>query len=125
LGRWLPSVLATVRPWYSSVCTFDATTGTWVTWHRGGSSNGLQTLDQTMGFWIDVTSSSAVTLTINGVAPAQTSIALASGWNLVGFPSSQTGVTVGAVKAATGATAVVGYGTDGPACTRTMADAET
>ena len=124
IGNGLTSVLSTVDPWYSSVWTFDSTTGTWVTWHRGGSSNGLQTLDQTMGFWIDVTSSSAVTLTINGVAPAQTSIALASGWNLVGFPSSRTGVTVGAVKAATGATAVVGYGPDGPGYTRTMADTE-
>ena len=124
IGNSINSVLSTVDPWYRAVWTFDSATGQWVTWHRGGPSNGLSTLGLTEGFWIDVTGSSPVTLTINGVAPITTSIPLARGWNLVGFPSSRTDITVGAVKALTGATSIVGYGPASPGNTRTMADSE-
>ena len=57
--------------------------------------------------------------------PTSTSIALVAGYNLVGFPSAQTGVTVGSVKAVTGATMIIGFsGSAAPGYTRVMADSE-
>ena len=50
--------------------------------------NTLKQLDETMGFWIHVTS--ADTLDVVGSAPTSTNIQLldnAGGWNLVGYPS--------------------------------------
>jgi thiol-disulfide isomerase/thioredoxin len=125
IGSGLTSVLSTVDPWYRAVWTYDPATATWTTWHRGGQSNRLGELDLTMGFWIDVTSSEPLTLALQGVPPLSTSIPLARGWNLVGFPSSRTDITVAEVKAATGATAIVGFGPTGPGYTRFMADTET
>ena len=125
IGSGIMSVLSTIDPFYRAVWTYDPAANTWKTWHRGEPSNGLTSLDLRMGFWVDVTGSSARTLTVQGVPPTSTSIALVSGYNLVGFPSAQTSVTVGAVKLATGATMIVGFsGSAAPGYTRVMADSE-
>jgi hypothetical protein len=107
------------------VWTFDPATGAWKSWHRGEPSNTLTILDLKMGFWVEITGAAPRTLTVNGVPPTTTSIALAGGYNLVGFPSSQTGVSVGSVKAATGATMIVGFsGSAAPGYTRVLGDSE-
>lgn len=48
--------------------------------------NDFDTLNQTQGFWIDITTASA-TLTVTGTEPVTTNIPLYAGWNLVGYPS--------------------------------------
>jgi hypothetical protein len=51
-------------------------------------SNNLKSLDEKMGFWIEVTE--ACTLAVSGAAPATTDVPLwinVGGWNLVGYPS--------------------------------------
>ncbi len=55
-------------------------------------TNTLNTLDETMGFWVHMTA--ADVLEVTGQVPDNTSITLttqAGGWNLVGFPSTQAG----------------------------------
>ena len=125
IGSGITSVLSTIDPFYRAVWTYDPVANTWKTWHRGEPSNGLTSLDLRMGFWVDVTGSSSRLLTVQGVPPTSTPIGLVAGYNLVGFPSAQTTVTVGAVKAATGATMIVGFsGSAAPGYTRVMADNE-
>jgi len=125
IGSSITAILASIDPWYSSVWTFDPATGAWKTWHRGASTNTLTVLDLKMGFWVEITGSGPVTLTVQGVPPTTTSIDLARGYNLVGFPSSQTGVSVGSVKAATGATMIVGFSASAaPGYTQVLADSE-
>jgi hypothetical protein len=54
-----------------------------------GYQNSLKNLDETMGFWIQMTV--ADTLDVVGTAPTTTNIVLsvnAGGWNLVAYPSS-------------------------------------
>jgi len=48
--------------------------------------NDFDTLDETQGFWIDITTASA-TLTVTGTEPVTSNIPLYAGWNLVGYPS--------------------------------------
>ncbi len=125
IGTSIAAVLASIDPWYRAVWTFDPATGTWKTWHRGEPSNTLTVLDLKMGFWVEITGSGPVTLTLQGVPPTTTSIGLARGYNLVGFPSSRTDVSVASVKAATGATMIVGFsGSAAPGYTRVLADSE-
>ncbi len=50
------------------------------------SLNSLKNLDEKMGFWIRV--NGAQTLAVSGTVPGTSSIAVSTGWNLVGFPSS-------------------------------------
>jgi hypothetical protein len=56
-------------------------------WHNYPSGD-LTTVDQKMGLWIHVTQN--CTLTVEGTAPASTTISLTSsgsGWNLIGWPA--------------------------------------
>ena len=125
IGNTVASVLQSIDPWYRDVWTFDPATGAWKTWHRGYSENTLSLLDLKMGFWVQVTSSAPVTLTVRGVPPTTTSIALMPGWNLVGFPSSRTDITAASVMAATGATSIAGLGSSAPSYTRALGASET
>lgn len=64
-------------------------------------------LDHTMGFWVDVTEDS--NLTVAGIVPSETAIQLHAGWNLVGFPSFNSTYTIADLKTETGATRVEGF----------------
>ena len=72
----------------------------------------LMSMNHSMGFWIDVTQDS--NLTVAGLVPTQTSIHLQAGWNLVGFPSFNLAYTIADLKAETGATRVEGFDASTP-----------
>jgi len=59
--------------------------------------NDLMHLDNTMGFWINVTAT--CTFMPAGIRPVSTTIDLRQGWNMVGFPSFNTTYTVADLKA--------------------------
>lgn len=83
----------------------------------------LNFLNNTMAFWIDVTEDS--NLTVAGVVPTITSIALQSGWNLVGFPSFNSTYTIGDLKAQTTATRIEGFSpSDSPYNLKLMMDVD-
>ncbi|MBU4032822.1 MAG: lamin tail domain-containing protein [Candidatus Thermoplasmatota archaeon] len=58
--------------------------GRWRTYRPGASTNDLLTLDNTMGFWVNV--NGPCLLNIQGSEPIVTNKTLKAGWNLVGFP---------------------------------------
>ena len=89
-------VLSGIHGMYDLVYAWDATgahpdDGNWLKYapDTPSWSNNLKSLDEKMGFWIEVTE--AVTLHISGSAVAATDILLwdnVGGWNLVGYPSA-------------------------------------
>jgi uncharacterized repeat protein (TIGR02543 family) len=89
----ISDILATIAGNYDLVYAWDASgahsgAGNWMRYAPGIPGNTLSNLDETMGFWIRMTSDD--TLEITGTAPTTTNISLsinASGWNLVGYPS--------------------------------------
>ena len=85
-------------------------------------SRGLLSANYTMGIWVNITSD--CNLTMAGMVPAQTTIQLYSGWNLVSFPSFNTTYTVADLKAEIGATRVEGYDLVPPNYLRVLGDAE-
>jgi parallel beta-helix repeat protein len=90
------TVLNGIAGKYDLVYGWDATgghvsSGNWLKFAPGGPSyaNSLTNMDETMGFWIHM--SSAATLNVIGNAPITTNSSLstlAGGWNLVGYASS-------------------------------------
>lgn len=64
-------------------------------------------MNQTMGIWVNVTSN--CNLSVAGVVPAQTTIHLYEGWNLVSFPSFNSSYIADDLKMDTGAVRVEGY----------------
>ncbi len=90
------SVLASIDGSYDLVYGWDASgasseSGNWLIYDPANTTgtNTLTALTRSMGFWIKM--NQADTLEINGEYNATTAINLstsASGWNLVGFPSS-------------------------------------
>ena len=74
------------------------------------------------GFWLNATAPGA--LLIVGLVPSTGRVDLCAGWNLVALPGFAQGVTVGLVKATTGADAIVGFDAAGPYGTRALADSE-
>lgn len=102
----LSTVLQTVD--YEDVWRYDPS-GTGWSWQMTYKpyNGALLSLDHTMGFWIDVTLDS--NLTVAGVVPTTTDIDLQAGWNLVGFPSFSTSFTIGDLKAAVSVDEVEGY----------------
>jgi len=83
---------------------------------------GLWGVNHTMGIWINDTQNS--NLTVAGIVPAQTTIHLFKGWNLVSFPSFNTTYTVADLKAEIGATRVEGYDSAPPHFLRVLGDAD-
>ena len=80
------SVLESIAGSYDLVYAWDATSGLWVKYAPNvGYGNTLTTLDETMGFWVRMTSLDM--LVLSGTQPVATDIALHTGWNLVGFPA--------------------------------------
>ncbi len=81
------TVLSSIDTKYDLVYAWNAATGTWMKYVPGaGYGNTLEDLDESMGFWIRMTSTSI--LTVSGSAPSSSIIPLEAGWNLVGFPAS-------------------------------------
>jgi hypothetical protein len=70
----------------------------------GGS---LARLNNSMGVWIDVTSDS--NFTVAGIVPAQTTLYLNSGWNLVGFPSFRNDFAVSELRSTVAVDRVEGF----------------
>ncbi|MEE9507593.1 MAG: NosD domain-containing protein, partial [Thermoplasmata archaeon] len=115
------TVLQTVE--YDTAWYYDSFTQEW-NWHMKDKtySGGLSNLNHTMGVWVNVTEDS--NLTVAGVVPAQTTIHLCSGWNLVSFPSFNASYTVADLKAETGATRVEGYDPAPPYFLRVLSDSD-
>ncbi|MBA1340637.1 MAG: hypothetical protein C5S40_00685 [ANME-2 cluster archaeon] len=72
----------------------------WKTYRPGASTNDLVNIDNTMGFWLHVTT--GTNLTSYGQCPSDESISLKVGWNLVGYPT-QNSRLASAALAGTGA----------------------
>jgi PKD repeat protein len=92
----IAAVLADISGHYDLVYAWDATgghsaSGNWTKYSpppAPGYQNSLLLLDETMGFWIHMTT--ADILDVAGSAPTTSSIPLlddVGGWNLVGYPS--------------------------------------
>jgi hypothetical protein len=62
-------------------------------------------LDNTMGFWINITA--ACRFTPAGIVPGSTTINLRQGWNMIGFPSYSVNHTVANLKADVGLPGVI------------------
>ncbi len=115
-------VLQTVE--YDKAWYYDSFSKEWK-WYMKfkGYRRGLWNVNHTMGLWINVTGPSS--LTVAGVVPAQTTITLYAGWNLVSFPSFNTTYTVSDLKAEVGATRVEGFdGSAFPHFLRSLGDVE-
>jgi hypothetical protein len=69
-------------------------------------------VDRTMGIWVN--SSIDGNLLVAGVVPDETTIQLASGWNLIGFPSFREDYQIADLMADTGATRVEGFDRTAP-----------
>jgi parallel beta-helix repeat protein len=109
--QMIDSVLQTVT--YDKAWYYDSFGKEWKSQIKSkpfGST--LRSLNHSMGIWIDVATSS--NLTVAGVVPSITSVQLKAGWNLVGFPSFNATYTVADLKAETGAIRVEGYDQTSP-----------
>ncbi len=114
-------VLQTVR--YDKAWFYDSHSQEWKSYVKFKSYSTLGHMNHTMGVWINVTKNS--NLTVAGMVPTQTAIHLYKGWNLVGFPSFNTTLTVIDLKAEIGAARVEGYDPAAPPnFLRVLGDAE-
>ncbi len=106
------------KAWY-----YDSSSQEWKWYMKDKTySGGLSSLNQLMGLWVNVTENS--NLTVAGVVPAQTTIHLYEGWNLVSFPAFNTSYTVYDLKTDTGGLRVEGYDPSPPYHLRVLGDAE-
>ena len=114
-------VLQTVE--YDKAWFYDSSSQEWK-WYakHKGYRRGLWNVNHTMGIWVNVTENS--NLTVAGVVPAQTTIHLYEGWNLVSFPSFKAFNSVSDLKGEIGATRVEGYDSLPPYHLRVLGDAE-
>lgn len=105
------AVLQTVN--HDRFWSYDSLNQTWISYGAAKPySSSSFAMSNAMGMWIDVTFGS--NFTVAGVVPAQTSIPLYAGWNLVGFPSFNVTYTVADLKGETGATRVEGFDPSAP-----------
>ncbi len=117
----IETVLQTLN--YDEAWSYDTSNGEWK-WHMTFKDyrRGLWNMNHTMGVWVNVTEAS--NLTVAGIVPAQTTIHLHEGWNLVSFPSVNATYTVADLKAETGVTRVEGYDPAPPHFLMVLGDAE-
>ena len=82
------SVLSGIAGNYDLVYAWNAGSSSWLKYDPAmpANLNSLKILDEKLGFWIRV--NGAQTLTVSGTAPGTSSIAVSTGWNLVGYPST-------------------------------------
>lgn len=87
----IDKVLENITGKWNVVKYYDTTDADdpWKTYRVGASTNDLANIDETMGFWINITEQN-VNLTVSGTEPSSTSITLYAGWNLVGYPTQTT-----------------------------------
>ena len=78
--------------WYNSKATVDK----WKQFNKNWNSvlNDLRTVNNTMGLWVNITIVGDGYLNISGYNPTSMTITLKAGWNLVGYPSLCTNMTV-------------------------------
>ncbi len=102
----IETVLQTVE--YDKAWSYDPSSQEWK-WYMPSKTyrRGLWSMSHTMGIWVNVTDDS--NLTVAGIVPAQATIHLHKGWNLVSFPSLNTSYSVSDMKTEIGATRVEGY----------------
>jgi len=82
----IADVLAGILDDVILVYGWDGETDTWMRFDPEVEyGNTLTTIDETMGFWINM--GAPRTLTVLGTAPTTTNITLYEGWNLIGWPS--------------------------------------
>ena len=117
----IETVLQTAK--YDKAWYYDSSSEEWK-WHMTskGYRRGLWSMNHTMGLWVNVTND--CNLTVAGVVPAQTTIHLYDGWNLVSFPSFNTTYTVADLKAEIGVTRVEGYDLAPPHFLRVLGNGE-
>jgi hypothetical protein len=89
----LESVLQSIDGQYDAVQFYDASDSNdpWKHYHisKPIHLNDLSLINKTMGFWVHITNSDGVNLTIPGMKLSGIqNITLNKGWNLVGFPST-------------------------------------
>jgi len=99
-------VLQIVR--YNKAWFYDSLSEDWKWFMKDKTySRGLSSINHTMGLWVNVTEAS--NLTVAGVVPAQTTIDLYKGWNLVSFPSFNLSFTAYDLKMEIGAVRLEGH----------------
>ncbi|HKW42677.1 MAG TPA: fibronectin type III domain-containing protein, partial [Thermoplasmata archaeon] len=112
--------LASGRAW-ADAWTYDACSGG-IGWTSAIPSDAVTfSLPSGRGFWVNGTTSDFV-LALGRIARTS-QIRLCAGWNLVALPGFATGITVGDLRTATGADAVMGFDPAGPYHLRSLADA--
>jgi hypothetical protein len=83
---------------FDKAWAYDAPSGLWTSYEKNKPYLGnLRAVNREIGIWVNVTANSS--FTIAGIVPAQTTITLLTGWNLVGFPHLGTSLTVAELKA--------------------------
>ena len=117
-----PATLANLTnglPW-SEAWTYDACGGgfSWTRITPAGAATSRIAPGQ--GFWLNATSSGNIL--VLGVAQAQATVRLCTGWNLVALPGFLGNVTVAALRAGTRADAVMGFDPTDLYHLRTLAD---
>jgi hypothetical protein len=115
------TVLQTVK--YDKAWYYDSSSQEWK-WYMTSKAyrRGLWSVNRTTGAWVNVTEDS--NLTVAGIVPAQVTMHLQKGWNLVSFPSFNTSYTAYNLKMDTGALRVEGYDPTFPYHLRVLGDAE-
>lgn len=117
----IETVLQTVE--YDKAWFYDSLSQEWKSYVKFKSYCTLGHMNHTMAVWLNVTEGS--NLTIAGTVPAQITIHLYEGWNLVSFPSFNATYAVSDLKADVGATRVEGYdGSAVPHHLRVLGDGE-
>jgi hypothetical protein len=91
---------------WSAAWTYDAC-GAGFGWSRATPAQGSLSLAAGRGFWFNATAPGD--LLILGLTDAVASVRLCAGWNLVALPGFPGNLTVGSLKAATGADLVEGF----------------
>ncbi|MFH0816126.1 MAG: hypothetical protein V1934_04860, partial [Methanobacteriota archaeon] len=92
--------------WYNTTDVADHWKQYYTVWPA--SFNDLQSIDCTMGFWLNALANT--TLTVYGTLPTNMSLSLRTGWNMVGYPKTNDSTyTVANLKFDTGATTVEGF----------------
>jgi hypothetical protein len=93
---------------YSKVWLFDPARQEWTSFDESKpySSNEFR-LNHTMGFWVEVTGDS--NLTVAGLVPLTGEIPLVPGWNLIGYSLLDKVLSVEEFKLLTGAESIEGF----------------
>ncbi len=114
-------VLQTVE--WDKAWFYDSSSQEWK-WYMTSKDyrRGLWNVYGSTGLWVNVTEDS--NLTIAGIVPAQTTIHLYEGWNLVSFPSFNSSYAMYDLRMDTGALHVEGYDPTPPYHLRVLGDAD-